>query len=334
MKTYRLFVFVLFILVFFSGCKQGGDITIGFLMPDGEGSRWPIDQSYVEAAARQQGVEIVSRFVENDENMQQKQATELLELGVDVLIVVSVNANTAAAIVRDAHNYDVPVVAYDRLIRNSDVDYYVSFEGASIGKVMLDHAISKVPKGNYVMLWGDPGDLNAVFIKEAQEEYLKPFVDRGDINIVYKGYVDNWTAENAYHKMSEILDFSDQKIDAVVTSYDGLAVGALEAIREHPEQDIKVLTGQDAEMQAIQALLNDEMSLTVYKSIKTIASAAVDVAVKLARGEKIAVAESKVNNGRVDVPSLLLDPVPVTKNTIRSTVIADGYYTEEEVYGN
>lgn len=334
MKTYRLFVFVLFILLFFSGCKQGGDITIGFLMPDGEGSRWPIDQRYVEAAARQQGVEIVSRFVENDENMQQKQATELLELGVDVLIVVSVNANTAAAIVRDAHNYDVPVVAYDRLIRNSDVDYYVSFEGASIGKVMLDHAISKVPKGNYVMLWGDPGDLNAVFIKEAQEAYLKPFVDRGDINIVYKGYVDNWTAENAYHKMSEILDFSDQKIDAVLTSYDGLAVGALDAIREHPEQDVKVLTGQDAEMPAIQALLNDEMSLTVYKSIKTIASAAVDVAVKLARGEKIAVAESKVNNGRVDVPSLLLEPVPVTKNTIRSTVIADGYYTEEEVYGN
>ncbi|MCF8363411.1 MAG: substrate-binding domain-containing protein [Prolixibacteraceae bacterium] len=301
-------------------------------MPDGEGSRWPTDEQYLKEAATKNGVEVISRSADNDENLQISQASELLKAGVDVLIVVSVNANTAGAIVREAHDFNVPVIAYDRLIKNSDLDYVITFEGAKIAELMVDHAVNKVPKGNYVMLWGDPGDVNAISIKEAQDEMLKPYIDRGDIKIVYKGFIDDWSRDNAYYMMSHILTFTDQKIDVVLTSYDGLALGALKAIKEHPDQDLKVLTGQDAELEALKAVDNGEMSLTIYKSIKNIANSALDLAIKLANNETISNVSSTVNNGRKDVPAIFLEPQGVDVNSIRSTVISDGYYTEEQVF--
>lgn len=333
MKLFKHFLILFSIALLLSACSKKSDVQIGFLMPDGEGSRWPIDQRYVEKAAKEQGVEVISRFVPSDENLQQKQAVELLKMGVDVLIVVSVNANTAAAIVRDAHAYNVPVIAYDRLIKNSELDYFVTFEGAQIGNLMVKHALEIAPKGNYVLLYGDAGDNNAFYIKDAQEAMLEPYIEKGDINIVYKGFIDNWNADNAYHVMSKVLSFTDQKIDAVVTGYDGLAMGALRALREHPEQNVKVLTGQDAELSAIKALITGEMTLTVYKSIRAIANASVDLAIKLARKQKIDGLTTTVNNGRRDVPTLFLQPAAVHKNNIRATVIADEYFTEEEVYG-
>lgn len=331
MANFRL-IFIVF-LFFLVSCSQKSDIKIGFLMPSGEGYRWPTDQAYIEKAAEKYGCEVISKDANNDENLQLKLASELLESGVDVLIVVPMNSNTAAGIVREAHDYNVPVIAYDRLIKNSDLDYFISFAGDDIANLMLDHAIQKVPKGNYVLLWGDQGDLNAFFIKDAQEERLKSYVENGDINIVYKGFVDNWNTENAYHLMDKILSYSDQDIDAVITSYDGLAMGAIKAIEEHSVKTVKVLTGQDAEITAIKSLLDNKMTLTVYKSIRKIANASVDLAVKLAKDERIDNSTSFVNNGRKDVPALMIKPVAVQKDNIRATVIADEFYTEEEVYG-
>jgi D-xylose transport system substrate-binding protein len=332
MRHSIIFSLLLFVVIFFSACEQSSDVTIGFVMPDGEGSRWPIDEQYLKEAGIKNGVEVISRSADTDENLQISQASEMLESGVDVLIVVSVNANTAGAIVREAHDYDVPVIAYDRLIKNCDLDYLITFEGAQIAKLMVDHAVKKVPEGNYVLLWGDPGDVNALMIKDAQEEMLKPYIQRGDINIVYKCFVDDWSTENAYHKMSEVLTFTDKKIDAVLTSYDGLAMGALQALKEHPGHDVKVLTGQDAELDAIKAIITGDMSLTVYKSIKTIANSAMDLAIRLANNQKPENVSSTVNNGRKDVPAIMLEPQGVDVNSIRSTVIADGYYTEEQVF--
>jgi D-xylose transport system substrate-binding protein len=332
MKHSIFFSLILFVVISFSACEKSSDITVGFLMPDGEGSRWPTDEQYLREAGIKNGVEVISRSAATDENLQISQASEMLESGVDVLIVVSANANTAGAIVREAHDFDVPVIAYDRLIKNCDLDYLITFEGAKIAELMVDHAVSKVPEGNYVMLWGDPGDVNALMIKDAQEEMLEPYIQRGDINIIYKGFVDDWNKDNAYHKMSEVLTFTDKKIDAVLTSYDGLALGALQAFKEHPEQDLKVLTGQDAELDAIKAIIAGDMSLTVYKSIKTIANSAMDLAIKLAKNEDVDNAGTTVNNGRKDVPAIMLEPQAVDVNSIRSTVISDGYYTEEQVF--
>jgi D-xylose transport system substrate-binding protein len=329
----QIFLFVLLIFVA-SSCKNIGHVKVGFLIPASVGYRWPIDQKYVEKIAVEKGIEVLTRSAENDENLQLKQAKELLEAGVDVLIVVAANSNTAAAIVRDAHEYNVPVIAYDRLIKNSDLDYLVTFEGAMIGNLMVNYAISKKPEGNYVMLWGDAGDVNAILIKDAQEATLKPYIDNGKINIVYKTFVEDWSSVNAYHIMQNILAFSTKKIDAVITSYDGLALGALKAMDEINYDGDVILTGQDAELPAVKALLTGKYSLTVYKSIGTTARAAVELAIKLAKNEKITNINSTINNGRKDVPVLYLKPVAVTKDNIRETVIADQFYTEQQVFGD
>lgn len=326
-------ILVLLIPSIFS-CKNSGETKIGLLIPAGEGFRWPVDQAYVEKAAKEKGIEVVTRIANNDENLQLKQATELLELGVDVLIVVAANGNTAAAIVRDAHDYNVPVIGYDRLIKNSDLDYFVTFEGAQIGSLMIDYALQHKPEGNYVLLWGDPSDVNALFIKEAQEKILKPSIDNGKINIVYKTFVEDWSMENAYHISKNVLNLSGKKIDAIITSYDGLAIGALKAMEELDYGGDVILTGQDAELASVKAVKDGKMSLTVYKSIKQIAGASVELAEKLAQNKKVSNATGKINNGRKDVPTIFLKPVAVTKENIRQTVIADGFYTEQQVYGS
>lgn len=326
-------ILVLLIPSIFS-CKNSGETKIGLLIPAGEGFRWPVDQAYVEKAAKEKGIEVITRIANNDENLQLKQATELLELGVDVLIVVAANGNTAAAIVRDAHDYNVPVIGYDRLIKNSDLDYFVTFEGAQIGSLMIDYALQHKPEGNYVLLWGDPSDVNALFIKEAQEKLLKPSIDNGKINIVYKTFVEDWSMENAYHISKNVLNLSGKKIDAIITSYDGLAIGALKAMEELDYGGDVILTGQDAELASVKAVKDGKMSLTVYKSIKQIAGASVELAEKLAQNKKVSNATGKINNGRKDVPTIFLKPVAVTKENIRQTVIADGFYTEQQVYGS
>lgn len=325
--------FFIFMLFMFSACENIGKIKIGFLIPASVGYRWPTDQKYMESIAKDKEVEVITRSAENDENLQLKQAKELLDMGVDVLVVVAANANTSAAIVRDAHEYNIPVIGYDRLIKNSDLDYLVTFEGATIGNLMVDYALKNKPEGNYVLLWGDPSDVNAILIKDAQEAALKPSVDNGKINIVYKTFVDDWSSVNSYQFMKNILAFTDQKIDAVITSYDGLAIGARKAMDEVGYSDQVILTGQDAEIQAIKAINEGKMSLTVYKSIRKIAEASIDLAIKLAKKEKVEDVKATINNGRIDVPVLYLTPVAVTKDNIRETVIADKFYTEEQVYG-
>ena len=302
-------------------------------MPASTGSRWPTDLSYIEQVADKYDVSVLSLTAEYDENLQVKQATELLKEGIDVLIVVPVNSNTSAAIVRDAHEYHVPVIAYERLIKNSDLDYLVTFDSKKIGRSMVEYAIENKSEGNYVLLWGDPGDVNAHLIREGQEEELKSYAGNKSINIVYRGFVENWSEENAVHLMKTILTLTDQHIDAVITSSDGIAMGVQQAYKELAINDKIILTGQNAELPAIHSILNDEMNYTVYKPTKTIAEKSVDLAIKLAKRQKIEEISSHIDNGRKQVPVVLLTPQPVTKNTIRETVIADGFYNEKEVFG-
>jgi D-xylose transport system substrate-binding protein len=133
--------------------------------------------------------------------------------------------------------------------------------------------------------------------------------------------------------MKKVLAFVDEPVDAIITSYDGLAIGAVKALEDYDYAGGIVITGQDAEIEAIKAIVDGKMTLTVYKSIKTISSAAIDLAMEIAKGKKGSGINSTVNNGRVDVPTVLLTPVAVDKNNIKETIIADGFFNKEQVYG-
>jgi D-xylose transport system substrate-binding protein len=192
----------------------------------------------------------------------------------------------------------------------------------------LDHA----PKGNYVLIGGSQTDNNALLLIEGQMQVLKPAIDSGQIKIVTQQYAREWLASEALRITEDALTKNNNDIQAIVASNDGTAGGAVSALPPHLVGKVLV-TGQDAALDAVQRVVEGKQTMTIYKPIQPLAFAAVDAAIKLARGGKVD-AKDKINNGKIDVPSLLFEPMVLDKNNVMQTVIKDGYHKLEDVYKN
>src|SRR5262245_26332332 len=328
----------------FSACVKGheGDVTrrvkgngplrIGFSMDTLKEERWQRDKALVEQRCKELGAQCEVLVADGSDATQVNQAESFLTKGVDVLIVAPHNGQVAAAIVEAAHRQNVPVISYDRLIRNADVDLYVSHQVVKIGQMQAQYALDHAPKGNYVLIGGSQTDNNALLLMEGQMSVLQPAIDKGQIKIVAKQYAREWLASEALRIMEDALTKNNNDIQAVVASNDGTAGGAVSALP--PQLLGKVLvTGQDAALDAVQRIVEGKQTMTIYKPIQPLAFAAVDSAIKLARGEKPE-AKDKINNGRVDVPAMLFEPMVLDKNNVMQTVIKDGYHKLEDVYKN
>lgn len=335
-RIVKVGVLAILLLVFFScNKKMGNEVTIGFLIHSTSSSRWQMDIEYIHERAAEIGAKVIIKNANGDENQQLKQANELLEQGVDALLVVAANQNTAAGIVRDAHDYDVPVISYDRLIKNSDLDYLVSFEYEKVGTLMIDYVSERVDKGNCIILWGDASDANAVFVKRGHEKAIDALGTGNNVDYVYKTFVDGWKYENAYHLMNQILDFYPDRIDAVIACNDPLGIGAFDALTEHGYKPGEVvITGQDATLDFVHSMLEDGMTMSVSKPIKELAYGSVDLIVELVKTGTVAGLSQTVNNGRKDVPAMLFDPYVVDKSNFESILIGEGVYTHDEVFVN
>jgi D-xylose transport system substrate-binding protein len=255
-----------------------------------------------------------------------------LTKGVDVLIVAPHNGEIAASIVAAAHRKGVPVIAYDRLIRDSDVDLYISHQVEKIGEMQADYALKHVPKGNYVLIGGSPTDYNALLLRKGQMNVLKPAVDRGDIKIISDQFAREWKAEEALRITEDALTRTGNRIQAIVASNDGTAGGAISALEAAGLAGKVLVTGQDAQKDAVQRIVKGTQSMTIYKPIQPLAFDAVDAAMKLAKHEPVN-APTKINNGKKDVPAILLEPIVVDKSNVDSTIIKDNYHTHQEIYG-
>ena len=317
-----------------AGKKKGPNETvrIGFSMDTLKEERWQRDKALVEQRCREVGAQCEVQVANGDDAVQTKQCDNLLTKGVDVLIVAPHNGQIAASIVEAAHRQNVPVISYDRLIRNADVDLYVSHQVVKIGQMQGQYALDHAPKGNYVLIGGSPTDNNALLLRDGQMQVLKPAIDKGDVKVVTDQFAKEWKAEEAHRITEDALTKTGNNIQAIVASNDGTAGGACSALP--PQLLGKVLvTGQDAALDAVQRVAQGEQTMTIYKPIQPLAFAAVDSAIKLARGEKVD-AKDKINNGRIDVPALLFEPMVVDKTNIMQTVIKDGYHKLEDVYKN
>src|SRR6266542_556985 len=312
--------------------KSGGPVRIGFSMDTLKEERWQRDKQLVEQRCKEVGAECEIQVANSDDSLQTKQCDNLLTKGVDVLIVAPHNGQIAASIVEAAHRQGVPVISYDRLIRNADVDLYVSHQVVKIGQMQAQYALDHVPKGNYVLIGGSQTDNNALLLVEGQMNVLQPAIDRGDIKIVTKQFAREWLASEALRITEDALTKNNNDIQAIVASNDGTAGGAISALP--PQLVGKILvTGQDAALDAVQRIVEGKQTMTIYKPIVPLANSAVDSAIKLARGEKLE-AKDKVNNGKLDVPSILQEPVVLDKSNVMQTVIKDGYHKVEDVYKN
>lgn len=311
---------------------HAGPVRIGFAMDTLKEERWQRDKELVEQRAKQVGALLDVQVANGDDAVQTKQADNMLTKGVDVLIVAPHNGEIAASIVEAAHRKGVPVIAYDRLIRNADVDLYISHQVVHIGEMQGEYALQHVPKGNYVLIGGSPTDYNAILLHEGQMKILKPAIDRGDIKVVSDQYAREWKAEEALRLTEDALTKTGNNIQAIVASNDGTAGGAVSALEAAGLAGKVLVTGQDAQNDALQRIVKGTQTMTIYKPIQPLAFGAVDAAIKLAKHEKV-VAPDKINNGKKDVPAILIAPIAVDKSNIDSTVIKDGYHTHAEIYG-
>jgi D-xylose transport system substrate-binding protein len=312
--------------------KGTGPVRIGISMDTLKEERWQRDKALFEQRCKEVGAECEIQVANGDDAVQTKQCDNLLTKGVDVLIVAPHNGQIAASIVEAAHRQNVPVISYDRLIRNSDVDLYVAHQVVKIGQMQAQYALDHKPKGNYVLIGGSQTDNNAILLVEGQMSVLQPAVDRGDIKIVTKQFAREWLASEALRITEDALTKNNNDIQAIVASNDGTAGGAISALP--PQLVGKVLvTGQDAALDAVQRIVQGSQTMTVYKPIQPLAFSAVDAAVKLARGEKVETKET-INNGKKDVPSILHLPQVLDKSNVMDTVIKDGYHKLEDVYKN
>src|SRR5687767_9029652 len=210
MKLSRFALFVLSALIVAQCAKEPAEtpasaqaagqerpVRIGFSMDTLKEERWQRDKQLVEQRAKEVGAVLDVQVANGDDAVQTKQADNMLIKGVDVLIVAPHNGEIAASIVEAAHRKGVPVIAYDRLIRNSDVDLYTSHQVERMGEMQAEYALRHKPRGNYVLIGGSPTDFNAILLRNGQMKILKPAIDRGDIKIISQQFAKEWRADEA-----------------------------------------------------------------------------------------------------------------------------------------
>jgi D-xylose transport system substrate-binding protein len=330
MKQYILFVLIGLTLLI-NSCNFERNAKVGLLLHDVEG-RWIKELEYLKQIAEEEGIQLIVKSAGNDENVQINQVEELIDEGVGALLVVAVNQNTSAAIVRRAHKAKVPVIGYDRLIRFSDLDFLITYDYFKVGELMVDYAVQRVPRGNYVIFWGDGSDANAVAIQNRQTEMLKPYVDRGDINIIYKTHVEGWSDAYAKMQMDKVLSFSNKPIDVILASNDVIANSVLDVFDLRQISQKPLVTGQDATLEGCQSVVRKRQTMTVYKSTVNMARTALVLAKKLSLNQRVEIPEATTFNGRKQVPTVLLQPTVTDATNMMSTVISDGVFTKDEVY--
>ena len=329
MKTKIFFPLILIVILGFSCCKR--QVEIGFLMDNFKQERWSKDRDLFMQRAKELGAKVILMVAEGDAAKQLQQAREILQEKVDILVVVPVDQFSASNIVGMAHKYNVKVISYDRLIRNCDLDLYVSFDNIEVGRLQADYLTKVCPKGKFALIGGATNDNNSSLIKLGQMNVLQPLIEKGDIQLVYDQFVEKWSQDEGYKHMMECLA-DNKKIDAVLCANDDLATGAAKALDEAKLTGKVYIAGQDADLAACKRIVSGTQTMTVYKPIEAIAVKAAEVAIKMARGEVFGNSTPSVNNGKMMIPSILLPPMAVNKETIKLTVVADGYLLENNIF--
>ncbi len=313
------------------GQKKEPAPKIGFLIANFINVRWYKDKQFFEEKVKDLGGIPIIREASNNPDKQLNQAIELIDSGVKVLVVIPVDSKRAGDIITVAHKNHIPVISYDRLILNCDLDYYVSFNSILVGEYMAEYMVKMKPKGKYIFLNGPKTDNNSLLIHAGVMNILQPYIDKGDIELVYSKYMDEWIELAAHLSLEEYFS-NTQEVDAIICGADILSRGALMSLDKWGIAGNVLLTGQNGDLQAIHDILDGRQTMTAYKSLKTLGQKSAEAAMQLATNDKKLKWTEKVHNGTREVPSILFDPVVVDKNNIRETVIADGHLTEEEVF--
>jgi D-xylose transport system substrate-binding protein len=314
------------------GGTDSGDsdkTTIALFLPESKTTRYEaFDKPLFEAKVKKlcPDCEVLYSNADQDAAKQQSQVESALTQGADVLVLDAVDAAAAAPLVNQAKQRNVPVIAYDRLISGISYEYYVSFDNVRVGEVqgkaLLDEVTRRGKTGKVVMLNGSPTDPSSADYKKGAHQALD-----GKIDIGREYDTPDWSPDKAQQEMEEaVTSLGRDSIVGVYSANDGMASGAVAAMKRAGYPTLPPITGQDAELAAVQRILTGEQTMTVYLDIRAQAEKSAELAVALAKHEKPS-APTKVG----DIPAFLLDPIAVDKDSIKDTIVKDGFYTVDQI---
>ncbi|HEY9473851.1 MAG TPA: sugar ABC transporter substrate-binding protein [Mycobacteriales bacterium] len=319
------------------GSSGGGGKRIALLLPESQTTRYEsLDRPLFEAQVKKlcKSCKVVYKNANNDKSVQQSQMEATLSQQVDAVVLDPVDSSSAGSLVQKANQKKVPVVAYDRLIRGGKLDAYMSFDNVRVGRMQAQALVDKLKKdgkksGKIVMINGDRADNNAQLFNQGAHEIL----DSSGFTVVpgQDFWTEQWKSDEAQAFMEgQISKLGSDGFVGVYAANDATAGGAIAAMRAKGVKPLPPVTGQDAEKAGVQRIIGGEQFMTVYKKIKPEADDAAKMAVALAQGKKPKTSTT-MDNGAGKVPSILLDPVAVTKSNVKKVIFGDNFYTPSQI---
>ncbi|GAA2379647.1 multiple monosaccharide ABC transporter substrate-binding protein [Dactylosporangium salmoneum] len=342
-----------------AGASGGAGSLIGVTMPTKSSERWIADGNNVKAALEKLGYKVDLQYAENDIPTQVNQIENQITKGAKVLIIASIDGTAITTQLQEAADKHIPVIAYDRLIRNSpNVDYYATFDNYKVGvqqatSLLVGLGLKKEDGSdgtatgpfNIELFAGSPDDNNATFFFNGAMDTLKPYIDKGTL-VVKSGQTDfktvailRWDPATAQKRMEDLITKTyngGTKVQGVLSPYDGLSIGILSALKSAgygtAGQAYPIVTGQDAEVASVKSIIAGEQYATIYKDTRKLADVTVKMTDAVLKGGQPEVNNTKdYDNGKKVVPSYLLEPVVVYKSNYKSVLVDSGYYTEDKL---
>ncbi|AJQ27978.1 multiple monosaccharide ABC transporter substrate-binding protein [Pelosinus fermentans] len=324
---------------------------VGIAMPTKSSSRWIADGENIVKQLQAKGYDTDLQYGEDNVENQLAQIENMITKGANVLVIANIDGESLTTVLQKAKEKNIPVIAYDRLIKKTpNVDYYATFDNFQVGVLQASYIEKslglKEGKGpfNIEIFGGSPDDNNAYMFFDGAMSILKPYIDSKKL-VVKSGQMDmsvcatlRWDGATAQARMDNLLskNYTGSKIDAVLSPYDGISIGILSSLKAvgygTPSQPMPIVTGQDAEIPSIKSIIKGEQAQTVFKDTRDLAKVTVDMVDAVLTGKKAPTNDDKTyNNGVKVVPSYLLVPVSVDKSNYEKILVESGYYTADKL---
>lgn len=332
-KIFAVLLASLLILAGLPGCAGGSEkVKIGVSMGAGPAIRWDSEKVYMEERAEELSIDIEVRLNRNEEEKTQYQdCVELIDSGIDTLILMPRVVTEVGEIMAYAKEKGVPVISYARVILGEPVDLYVGYDSEAMGQKMGQYLAELVYEGDYILFKGDEKDSNAGLLYDGAMRYIDPI--RGDINVLLDTAVEGWDPALAKEMVKEAVAANGNHVDAILAPNDKIAGACVEALEELGVTEAVAITGMDAEADALKRVVNGKQGMTIYMDLRELACTAVDEAVHMAKGEKVNTNAEYDNNSGSAIDANLIVGKLVVKENIDRVLIDGGYFTKEEIYG-
>lgn len=351
-KTISILLVMVMLLSFaFTGCSSDKGNIIGVAMPTQSLQRWNQDGANMKAKLEEAGFTVILEYADNKVDQQVSQIENMITRGAKVIVVASIDGTALKGALAQAAKEDIKIIAYDRLIRDSEnVDYYATFDNYLVGQIQGEYIVEalELESGagpfNMEVFGGSPDDNNAYFFNGGAMDTLQPYIESGQLMInsdqtdMEQIAIQGWKSEGAQARMDNLLTafYTDKDVDVVLSPNDSLAQGIVASLKAagygSEDKPYPVLTGQDCDTTNVKMLLAGEQSMSIFKDTRTLADQVVEMVTAIMEDKTVPVNDTATyDNGVKVVPSFLCEPVFADINNYKALLIDSGYYTEDQI---